>query len=133
MYVCVKQAYQNSGTNMKVFIPYDINLICPKYGTFTLICTIVPKGWCCPFSVLCLSDASLIIADNCNALCLIPPSAVRSVSTWLISYVNYEDTCCKVSNLSLFVTQFRSSVQILFISFIMQLITGRTLSLLVSH
>ena len=98
MYVCVKQAYQNSATNMKVsiFNPYDINLICTKFGTFTLICTIVPKGWCCPFSVLCLSDASLIIADNCNALCLIPPPAVRSVSTWLISCVNYGDTCCKV-------------------------------------
>ena len=83
MYVCVKQAYQNYAINMKVsiFIPYDINLICDKFGTFTLICTIVPKGWCCPFSVVCLSHASLIIADNCNALtlCLIPPSAVRSV------------------------------------------------------
>ena len=60
--------------------------------------------------LLCLSDASLIIADNCNALGLIPPSAGRSVSACLISYVNYGDTCCKVSNLSLFVTQFRSRV-----------------------
>ena len=84
MYVCVKQAYQNSATIMKVsiFILYDVNFICTKFGTFTLICTIVSKqGWCCPFSVLCLSDASLIIADNCNALCPIQPPAVRSVST----------------------------------------------------
>ena len=82
MYVCVKQAYQNYATNMKVsiFIPYDIYLICIKFGTFTLTCMIVPKGWCCPFSVLCLSDASPIIADNCNALCPIPPSAVRSAN-----------------------------------------------------
>ena len=55
-----------------------------------------------------LSDAGLIIADNCNALGLIPPPAGRSVSACLISYVNYGDTCCKVSDLSLFVTQFRS-------------------------
>ena len=103
MYVCVKQACQNYATNMKIsiFIPYDIYLIRTKFGTFTLTCMIVPKGWCCPFSVLCLSDASPIIADNCNALCPIPPSAVRSVSTWLISYVNT----------SLFVTQSRSSVR----------------------
>ena len=61
--------------------------------------------------LLCLSDASLIIADNCNALGLIPPPAGRSVSACLISgYVNCRDTCCKVSNLSLFVTQFRSKV-----------------------
>ena len=60
--------------------------------------------------LLCLSDASLIIADNCNALGLIPPPAGKSVSACLISYVNYGDTCCKVSNLSLFVTQFRSRV-----------------------
>ena len=57
--------------------------------------------------VLCLSDASLIIADNCNALGLILPPAGRLVSACLISYVNYEGTC-KVSNLSLFVTQFKS-------------------------
>ena len=51
MYVCVKQAYQNSATNTKVsiFILYDINLICSKFGTFTLICMTVPKGWCYPF------------------------------------------------------------------------------------
>ena len=60
--------------------------------------------------LLCVSDASLIIADNCNALGLIPPPAGRSVSACLISYVNYGDTSCKVSNLSLFVTQFRSRV-----------------------
>ena len=59
--------------------------------------------------VLCLSDASLVIADNCNALGLIPPPARRSASACLISYVNYRGTC-KVSNLSLFVTQFRSRV-----------------------
>ena len=46
MYVCVKQAYRNSATNMKVsiFILYDINLICTKFGTFTVICAIVPKA-----------------------------------------------------------------------------------------
>ena len=60
--------------------------------------------------LLCLSDGSLIIADNCNALGLISPPAGRSVSACLISYVNYGNTCCKVSNLSLFVTQFRSRV-----------------------
>ena len=60
--------------------------------------------------LLCLSDASLIIADNCDALGLIPPPAERLVSACLISYVNYGDICCKVSNLSLFVTQFRSRV-----------------------
>ena len=60
--------------------------------------------------LLCLPDASLIIADNCNALGLIPPPAGRSVSACLISYVNYGETCCKVCNLSLFVTQFRSRV-----------------------
>ena len=61
--------------------------------------------------LLCLSDASLITADKCNALGLIPPPAGRSVSARLISYhVNYGDICCKVSNLSLFVTQFRSRV-----------------------
>ena len=51
MYVRVKQAYQNSATNMKafIFILYDINLICTKSGTFTVICAIVPKGWRCPF------------------------------------------------------------------------------------
>ena len=59
--------------------------------------------------VLCLSDASLIIADNCNALGLILPPAGRSVSACLISDINYGGTC-KVSNLSLFVSQFRSSV-----------------------
>ena len=58
--------------------------------------------------LLCLSDASLIIADNWNVLGLIPLPAGRSVSACLISYVNYGDTCSKVSNLSLFVTQFRS-------------------------
>ena len=109
MYVCVKQEYQNSATNMKVsiFILYDINLIRTKFGTFTVICTCAKarKGW-----LLCLSDASLIIADNCNALGLIPPPAGRLVSACLISYVNYGDTFCKVSNLSLFVTQFRSRV-----------------------
>ena len=56
--------------------------------------------------LLCLSDASLTIADNCNALCRSDSSACcKSVSAWFISYVNYGDTCCKVSNLSLFVTQ----------------------------
>ena len=49
---------------------------------------------------------SLIIADNCNALGLIPLPAGRSISVCLISYANYGGTC-KVSNLSLFVTQFR--------------------------
>ena len=49
---------------------------------------------------------SLIIADNCNALGLIPPPAGRSISVCLISYANYGGTC-KVSDLSLFVTQFR--------------------------
>ena len=95
----MKQAFQNSATNMKVsiFILYGINLICTKRLVLPVL--------------LCLSDASLIIADNCIALCLIPPPAVRSVSAWLISYVNYRDTCCKVSYLSLFVTQFRSSVR----------------------
>ena len=58
--------------------------------------------------LLCLSDASLIIADNCNALGLIHPPAGRSVSACLLSHVNYGDTCCKVSNLSFVVTQFRS-------------------------
>ena len=105
MYVCVKHAYRNSVTNMKIsiFIPYGINLICTKFGTFTVICAIVPKGWCCPFYCIYL-------AHNCNALGLIPPPAGRLVSACLISYVNYGDTCCKVSNLSLFVTQFRSRV-----------------------
>ena len=60
--------------------------------------------------LLCLSDAILIIADNCNALGLIPPPSGRSVSACLISHVNYGDTRCRVSNLSLFVTQFRSRV-----------------------
>ena len=60
--------------------------------------------------VPCLSDASLIIADNCNALGLILPPGGRSVSVCLISYVNYRGTC-KVSNLSLFVTEFRSRVE----------------------
>ena len=46
------------------------------------------------------------IADNCNALGLIPLPAGRSISVCLISYANYGGTC-KVSNLSLFVTQFR--------------------------
>ena len=57
--------------------------------------------------VLCLSDASLIIVDNCNALGLILLPARRLVSacTCLI----YGGTC-KVSNLSLFVTQFTSRV-----------------------
>ena len=32
---------------------------------------------------------SLIIADNCNALGLIPPPAGRSISVGLISYANY--------------------------------------------
>ena len=59
--------------------------------------------------VPCLSDASLIIANHCNALGLILPPAGRSVSACLISYVNYGGTC-KVSNLSLLVTQFRSRV-----------------------
>ena len=40
----------------------------------------------------------LIIADNYNALGLIPPPAGRSISVCLISYVNYGGTC-KVSNL----------------------------------
>ena len=57
--------------------------------------------------VLCLSDASLIIAGNCNALGLILLPAGRLVSAFLISYVNYGGTC-KVSNLSLFVTPFKS-------------------------
>ena len=29
-------------------IQYNINLICTKFVTFTVICAIVPKGWCCP-------------------------------------------------------------------------------------
>ena len=107
----MKQAYRNSATQTKVsiFILYDINLICTKFGTFTVNCAIVPKDWWLPV-LLCLSDASLIIADNCNALGLIPPLAGRSISACLIFYVNYGDACCKVSNLSLFVTQFRSRV-----------------------
>ena len=60
--------------------------------------------------LLCQADASLIIADNCNALGLIPLPTGGLVSACLISYVNYRDTCCKVSNLSLFVTQFGSRV-----------------------
>ena len=28
-------------------IQYNINLICTKFVTFTVICAIVPKGWCC--------------------------------------------------------------------------------------
>ena len=32
---------------------------------------------------------SLIIADNCNALGLIPPPAGRLISVWLIFYANY--------------------------------------------
>ena len=60
--------------------------------------------------LLCLSDASLIIVDNSNALGMIPPPAGRSASACLISYVNYGDTCFKVCNLSLFDTQFRSRV-----------------------
>ena len=89
-------------------------------------CTNFTKRLVLPI-VLCLSDASLVIADNCNALGLIPPPAQRSVSACLISYVNYRGTStCKVSNLSLFVTQFRSGVSrfesstgILFISVIL--------------
>ena len=49
--VCMcETGYRNSATNMKVsiFIPDDINLICTKFGTFTVICAIVPKGWCFP-------------------------------------------------------------------------------------
>ena len=106
MYACVKQAYRNSAINMKVSIsiPYDINLICTKFGTFTVNCVLLVLP-----VVICQSDASLIIADNCNGLGLILPPAGRSVSAYLISYVNYGGTC-KVSNLSLFVTRFRSRV-----------------------
>ena len=111
MYVCVKQAYRNSATNMKVsiFILCDINLICTKFGIFTVICAIVPKGLCCPLYHVYLMPVYLIIADNCNALGLILLPGGRSVSACLISYVNYGGTC-KVSNLSLFVTEFRSRV-----------------------
>ena len=35
----------------------------------------------------------LIIADNCNALGLIPLPAERSISVCLISYANYGGTC----------------------------------------
>ena len=49
---------------------------------------------------------SLITADNCNALGLIPTPAGRLISVCLIFYASYGGTC-KVSNLSLFVTQFR--------------------------
>ena len=92
---------------IRACILYDINVVCTKFGTFNVICAIVPKGWCSP----CLSDASLIITDNRNALGEIPLPAGRSVSACLISYLNYGDICCKVSNLSLFVTQFRSRVR----------------------
>ena len=61
--------------------------------------------------VLCLSDVSLIIVDNCNALGLIlsPAGGLVSACTCLISHANYVGTS-KVSNLSLFVTQFTSRV-----------------------
>ena len=111
MYVCVKKAYHNSATNIKVsiFILYSIistsfDQICHLY---CCLCNCT-KRLVLPI-VLCLSDASLVIADNCNALGLIPLPARRSVSACLISYVNYRGTC-KVSDLSLFVTQFRSRV-----------------------
>ena len=106
MYVCMKQAYRNSATNIKVsiFILYSI-----------ISTSFVPN----------LSPLLSSLADNCNALCLIAPPARRSVSACLISYVNYRGTC-KVSNLSLFVAQFRSrfgrfesSTGILFISVIL--------------
>ena len=48
---------------------------------------------------------SLITADNCNALGLIPTPVGRLISVCFIFYANYGGTC-KVSNLSPFVTQF---------------------------
>ena len=83
---------------VSIFNLYDISLICSKFGTFTVICAIVPKRLALPIS--------LIIADNCYALGLTPMPAGRSISVCLISFANYGGNC-KVSNLSLFVTQFR--------------------------
>ena len=104
MYVCVKQAYRNSATNIKVstFILYSII-------STSFVPDLSPLLSFVQLYLLCLSDTSLVIADNCNALGLVPPPARRSVSACLIFYVNYRGTC-KVSNLSLFVTQFRSRV-----------------------
>ena len=70
MHVCVKDAYQNSTTNMKVsiFDEHDISLICTKFVH-------------CPI-ILCLSDASLIIADNCIK-CFGPDSPASLVSSLL--------------------------------------------------
>ena len=96
MYVSVK----NSATNMKlsIFDLYDISLICTKiWHLYRHLCDCTER--------LAL-PVSLIIADNCNALGLIPMPAGRSISVCLISSANYEGTC-KVSNLSLFVTHFR--------------------------
>ena len=112
MYVCVKQAYRNSATNMNIsiFILYDIKPhLYQMWHLYHHLCDCTKR--LVLLVLLCLSDASLIIADKCNALGPIPPPAGRSVSACLISYhVNYGDTCCKVSNLSFFVTQFRSRV-----------------------
>ena len=30
---------------VSIFDLYDISLVCAKFGTFTVICAIVPKGW----------------------------------------------------------------------------------------
>ena len=77
---------------VSIFDLYDLSLICTKFGTFTVIRVIIIKRLAL-LVVLCLSDASLIKADNCNALGLIPPPAERSISACLISCVNYVGTC----------------------------------------
>ena len=87
MYVCVKQAYRNSATNIKVsiFILYSkisssfVSNLSPSLSFVQTKRLVLPV-------VLCISDASLVIADNCDALGLIPPPARRSVSACLISY-----------------------------------------------
>ena len=82
-----------------IFDPYDISLICTEFVTFTF------EDLCGCTESLAL-PVSLIIADNCNALGRTPLPAGRSISVYLISYANYGGIS-KVSNLSLFVTQFR--------------------------
>ena len=66
---------------VSIFDLYGISLIRTKFGTFTIIFRTVLSD--------ASGDASIIIADNCNALSLIPPSAERSILACLISYVNY--------------------------------------------
>ena len=87
------------------FIQYNINFICTKFVTFTVICAIVPKGWCRPLYYVYLMPVQSQLAT----VMLWAWFHWRSESPCLISYVNYRGTC-KVYNLSLFVTQFRLRV-----------------------